>query len=89
VAVTTVNPTYIATGMFEGAKPMLFTPILTPEDVTDRVWNAMKIGKPRLVMPWTVLFSSFMKGLLPVRAYDWVAKNIFGVYKTMDSFKGH
>jgi NAD(P)-dependent dehydrogenase (short-subunit alcohol dehydrogenase family) len=89
VTVTTVNPTYIATGMFEGAKPMLFTPILTPEYVTDRVWAAMKIGRPRLVMPWTVLFSNFMKGLLPVRAYDWLAKNVFGVYKTMETFKGH
>jgi NAD(P)-dependent dehydrogenase (short-subunit alcohol dehydrogenase family) len=89
VTVTTVNPTYIATGMFEGAKPMLFTPILTPEYVTDRVWAAMKVGRPRLVMPWTVLFSNFMKGLLPVRAYDWLAKYVFGVYKTMDTFKGH
>lgn len=89
VAVTTVNPTYIATGMFEGAKPMLFTPIMTPEHVTDRVWAAMKSGRPRLIMPWTVYLSSALKGLLPLRLYDWLARHVFGVYGTMASFKGH
>lgn len=88
VRITTVNPTYIATGMFEGAKGMLFTPILTPEYVTDRVWLAMKRGTPRLILPWTVYLSNALKGLLPVRGFDWMATHVFGVYKTMDSFKG-
>lgn len=89
VRVTTVNPTYISTGMFEGAKTMLFTPILTPQYVTDRVWTAMKTGRPRLIMPWTVHFSSALRGLLPVRLFDWLARHVFGVYKTMDTFTGH
>jgi len=89
VRVTTVNPTYISTGMFEGARTMLFTPILTPQYVTDRVWAAMKVGRPRLIMPWTVYCSSALRGLLPVRVFDWVARHIFGVYKTMDGFTGH
>ena len=88
VKVLTVNPTYIATGMFEGAKGMLFTPILTPEYVTDKVWQAMKRGAPRLILPWTVYLSNALKGLLPIRLFDWVADHIFGVYKTMDDFKG-
>jgi short-subunit dehydrogenase len=89
VRVTTVNPTYISTGMFEGAKTMLFTPIMTPEYVTTRVWKAMKAGRARLVLPWTVYFSSALRGLLPVRVFDWIARHIFGVYNTMDDFKGH
>ncbi|MDB5988446.1 MAG: family oxidoreductase [Nevskia sp.] len=88
VRVTTVNPTYISTGMFEGAKPILMTPILTPEYVTEKVWTAMKAGKPRLIMPWTVFLSNALKGLLPVRWFDWLATHIFGVYHTMDEFKG-
>jgi short-subunit dehydrogenase len=88
VRVTTVNPTYIATGMFEGAKSMLFTPILTPQYVTDRVWAAMKAGRPRLILPWTVYLSNALRGLLPVRVFDWLARHVFGVYNTMDSFKG-
>ena len=63
VKVTTVNPTYISTGMFEGARTMLFTPIMTPEYVTTRVWKAMKTGRPRLIMPWTVHASSALRGL--------------------------
>lgn len=89
VRVTTVNPTYIATGMFEGAKPMLLTPIMTPQYVTSRVWKAMKSGRPRLILPWTVHISSALRGLLPLRLFDWVARHVFGVYSTMDNFKGH
>ena len=89
VRVTTVNPTYISTGMFEGARGMLFTPILTPQYVTDRVWAAMKVGRPRLILPWTVHFSNALRGLLPVRLFDWLARHVFGVYKTMDTFTGH
>lgn len=88
VRVTTVNPSYISTGMFEGAKSMLLTPILTPEYVTDKVWAAMKKGRARLILPWTVYISNAIKGILPLALYDWVAGNIFGVYKTMDDFKG-
>ncbi len=88
VRVTTVNPTYISTGMFEGAKPMLMTPIMTPEYVTDRVWRAMKRGAPRVWLPSSVYLSSFLRGLLPVRAFDWLAGRVFGVYGSMDEFTG-
>lgn len=88
VKVLTVNPSYIATGMFEGAQGMLLTPILTPEYVTDKVWRAMKRGAARLILPWTVYLSNALKGLLPIRLYDWVADHIFGAYRTMDDFKG-
>ena len=88
VRVLTVCPTYISTGMFEGAKPMLMTPIMTPQYVVDRVWAAMKAGKPRLILPWTVYLSNALKGLLPVRLFDWFAAYVFGIYKTMSDFKG-
>lgn len=88
VKVTTVCPTYISTGMFEGAKPMLMTPIMTPDYVVGRVWQAMKAGRPRLILPWTVYLSTALRGLLPVRVFDWIAAHLFGVYKTMDDFKG-
>lgn len=88
VKVLTVCPTYIATGMFEGVKTMLLTPLLTPQFVVDAVWQGMKEGRVRLIMPWTVYLSNALKGLLPVRWFDWLARNVFGVYKTMDEFKG-
>lgn len=88
IRVLTVCPTYIATGMFEGAKPMLMTPIMTPQFVVDRVWAAMKAGRVRLILPWTVYLSNALKGLLPVRLFDWIAEHVMGVYKTMSDFKG-
>src|SRR3546814_17427094 len=73
--------------MFEGAKPMLMTPVMTPQYVVDRVWRAMKRGKPRLIMPWTVYLSNALKGLLPIGLFDWMADHIFGVYNSMDELK--
>lgn len=88
VRVTTVNPTYIGTGMFAGAKPMVMTPIMTPEYVTGRVWRAMKRGTPRLWLPKSVYLSAALKGILPLRAFDWMADRVFGVYRSMESFTG-
>ena len=88
VRVTTVCPSYISTGMFEGAKGPLMTPLMTPEYVVNKVWAAMKVGKPMLYMPWTVYLSKIFKGLLPLFLWDFVADKIFGVYKTMEDFKG-
>ncbi len=88
VRVTTVCPSYISTGMFEGARGPLMTPILTPQYVCDKVWAAMKSGKPLLTLPWTVRLGMLCRGLLPLPIWDWVAEHIFGVYKSMDEFKG-
>jgi short-subunit dehydrogenase len=88
VAVTTVAPSYISTGMFEGVKGPLMTPIMKPEYVVDRVWSAMISGKSLLMLPWSVHLSKLLKGILPQRAFDWIASNIFHVYNSMDEFVG-
>jgi NAD(P)-dependent dehydrogenase (short-subunit alcohol dehydrogenase family) len=88
VAVTTVAPSYISTGMFEGVRGPLMTPIMKPDYVVNRVWKAMIAGKPMLMLPWSVHLSKLLKGLLPQRAFDWIAANIFHVYDSMDEFVG-
>ena len=88
VKVTTVCPSYIATGMFEGVKGPLMTPIMQPDYVVNKVWKAMLAGKPILMLPWTVHLSKVLKGILPQRWFDAIADNIFGVYNTMDKFTG-
>jgi len=87
IKVLTVCPTYISTGMFDGAKPMLLTPVMTPEYVVGRVWRAMKAGRSRLILPWTVYFSNALKALLPLALYDWLADHVFGIYHSMDEFR--
>jgi len=88
VRVTTVCPSYISTGMFEGAKAPLLTPILKPEVVVDRVWKSMKGGRPFLTMPWMVRQAMWLRGVLPLRAWDFVADKVFGAYRSMDEFTG-
>ena len=88
IKVTTVCPSYISTGMFEGVKGPLMTPIMKPEYVVDRVWSAMRSGKAMLMLPWTVHLSKVLKGILPQRWFDAIAGNVFGVYNTMDKFTG-
>jgi len=88
VRVSTIAPSYISTGMFDGARGPLFTPVMTPEYVVNRVWRAMLAGSPQLLMPWTVGFSKKLRGVLPLAAWDAVAGRVFGVYRSMDTFVG-
>ena len=88
VRVTTLIPSYITTGMFAGARAPLLTPLLEPAYVVDKAWAAMKRGKPRLMLPWTVALSAALRGLLPVPVWDWLAGRVFKVYSSMDHFTG-
>jgi short-subunit dehydrogenase len=88
VRVTTLIPSYIKTGMFAGARAPLMTPLMAPAHVVDKAWAAMKAGKPRLMMPWTVALSSALRGLLPLPLWDWLAGSVFKVYSSMDAFTG-
>jgi NAD(P)-dependent dehydrogenase (short-subunit alcohol dehydrogenase family) len=88
VRVTTLIPGYIKTGMFAGARAPLMTPLLEPAHVVDRAWAAMKAGRPRLMMPWTVALSGALRGLLPLPLWDWLAGRVFRVYSSMDAFTG-
>ena len=88
VKVTTVCPSYIDTGMFEGARGPLLTPLMTPEYVVDRVWRAMLAGKPQLLLPWTVSLSKVLRGVLPLAIWDAIAGRVFGVYRSMDQWVG-
>ncbi len=89
ICVTTVTPGYVNTGMFEGAKAPLLTPILEPEPFVQKVWESMKKGKMVVRSPWTIYLVASMKGILPIRLFDFIFGRIFGVYKSMDEFKGH
>lgn len=88
IKVTTVCPTYINTGMFDGAKGILLTPMLKQEDVVAATWAAMLAGRPFVVMPWTSRLNKVLTGVLPVRLRDSYLRRV-GVYNSMDEFTGH
>ena len=88
VRVTTVCPTYINTGMFEGAKGILLTPMLEQEQVVKGAWREMLKGGPFLIIPWTSRLNKVLSGVLPVKARDiWMSRA--GVYNSMANFTGH
>ena len=88
VNITTVMPSYISTGMFDGAKSPFMTPILTPDYIVDKIMAAVKNNTIILQEPFMVKSVPILKGILPQRVFDFVAGKIFGVHNTMDQFKG-
>jgi all-trans-retinol dehydrogenase (NAD+) len=87
ISVTTIMPFFISTGMFEGVKSRLL-PILEPEKVSERILSAIENRTKMLAMPLPYWFIRISQGLLPLPAFDWVMKNVFGIYDTMKEFKG-
>jgi all-trans-retinol dehydrogenase (NAD+) len=88
IAVTTFCPSFVATGMFEGARGPLGTPILSPAQAVDRAWAGMIRGTPLVKTPWTVKGGEAVKGLLPARAWDVLGGKVLRLYSSMDEFTG-
>ncbi len=88
VRITTVTPSYINTGMFDGVKAPMLTPLLEPSEITKEVISAIKNDKILVRAPFMVNITPVLRGVLPTRIFDFVA-DMFGVYNSMDTFHGH
>lgn len=88
VHVTTVMPSYINTGMFDGVKAPLLTPFLEPDEISKQIIKAVKNNETELKAPYIVNFIPLLKGVLPKSMFDSVA-DVLGVYNSMEDFKGH
>ncbi|WP_027001897.1 SDR family NAD(P)-dependent oxidoreductase [Hugenholtzia roseola] len=88
VQVTTVMPSYIKTGMFEGVTAPLLTPLLEPEDICNSIIEAVENNEILVSEPLMVKFLPLLRGVLPARMYDFLAENVFEVYNSMDKFIG-
>jgi all-trans-retinol dehydrogenase (NAD+) len=88
VKTTVVCPFYISTGMFAGVKTRvpLLLPILEPEYAVNRIVEAVRRDRRRLVMPRFV-YLTWLVRLLPIGVFDAVME-FFGVNKSMDEFTG-
>ncbi|MFC9895703.1 SDR family NAD(P)-dependent oxidoreductase [Nocardia sp. NPDC127579] len=87
VRVTTVCPTYINTGMFDGASGFWFTPILDQDEVVETSWREMKQGNPLVILPWTSRLNKALSGILPIKLRDLFLSTV-GVYNSMEKFTG-
>lgn len=88
ITVTSVEPSYIDTGMFKGVTPPLLTPLLDPENLSRRILRAVEKNKMHLRTPFMVKLLPFLKGVLPAKVFDFVAGKLFKVYHSMDTFTG-
>jgi short-subunit dehydrogenase len=73
VHVTAVCPSYVATGLFDGARPPLGTRLLTAERVAERTVAAVLANRPRASMPWLAQVTPVLKGVTPLRLFYRVA----------------
>jgi all-trans-retinol dehydrogenase (NAD+) len=88
VGVTAVCPTYIATGLFDGARPSRLTGLLTPEGVARSVRRAVERGSEFVMLPRTARLLYAVTGLLPRPAFARVCRWL-GVADSMAGWKGH
>jgi all-trans-retinol dehydrogenase (NAD+) len=70
VKITIVCPSFVQTGMFEGVKPPLFTPWLTTEQMTAKIYNGCLKEKYYVREPLMVKFIPLLKGIATTRAVD-------------------
>ena len=87
INITTVEPSFINTGMFDGVTAPKFTPLLEPDDIVNRIIKAVQSNQTQLRAPFMVKLIPFLKGILPRPLFDSVAGKLFGVYRAMDTFK--
>jgi short-subunit dehydrogenase len=87
VHVTAVCPGYVGTGMFDGARALRLTRILTPERVADLTVRAVLANRVMVMTPWIVCLGPALRGILPRPLYDWTAR-LFGAPSSMAAWKG-
>jgi short-subunit dehydrogenase len=87
VHVTSVCPSYVRTGLFDGAKAPLFTSLLTADKVADLTVRAILADKPQVRTPWLVPVTPILKALLPFRLF-YRAAAVLGVNTSMMEWRG-
>lgn len=87
VAVTTVCPGYISTGMFDGARTPLLSPMLTPERVVRSILRGIRQQRALVAEPPMVRGIDLLKGALPGPLWDALAKRS-GIASSMKHWQG-
>ncbi len=85
---TIVCPSYIGTGMFEGAEAPKATHILEPSELADKVVQAVERNKIHVLEPFMVKLTPLLRDLLPTGLYDKVS-HLFGADTSMAHWTGH
>jgi short-subunit dehydrogenase len=87
VGVSTICPSYVSTGLFDGVKPPLLTSMLTPEKLGELVTRAVLRNRSKVLAPWLVKLTPPLKGVLPAGMFNAVS-GILGATSSMTHWKG-
>ena len=87
VGVTAVCPSYVQTGMFDGARAPWLTPMLTPARVARLTVEAILRNRPVVLAPWMIAVTPLLKAVLPRSVFDALAAR-FGATTSMASWRG-
>lgn len=85
--VTTVCPSYISTGMFNGVRAPLMLPWLKPDVIVAKIIQGIENNKAFIREPFLVKTIDLLKGLLPLFLYDGISK-MLGVTTSMHHWRG-
>ncbi len=88
VKVTVVCPSYFKTGQCDGAKPPMFSQMMTPERVAREVLRAVRRNRELVLLPWLVTLTPFWRGILPRSWFRWICQSS-GVTTSMKDWYGH
>lgn len=87
VRISTICPSYISTGLFEGAKPATMTSLLTPESVAKAVRRAAERGTPFMMLPRSARIMHAFVSHLPRSTQTWICRRL-GVASSMTNWRG-
>lgn len=87
IGLSIVCPGFVKTGMFEGVKPPLLTPWLSTEDISERVYDAVILGRAYVREPFMVKLVPLLKGLLSQPLLDRLG-GLLGMDRAMDGWTG-
>ena len=87
VHLTTVCPSYVTTGLFDGARAALTTRLLLPERLAAQITRAVLANRRVVRTPWLVKVTPFLKGVLPFRLF-YATAALLGVNTSMLQWRG-
>jgi all-trans-retinol dehydrogenase (NAD+) len=85
IKITLVYPHFVDTGMVTGVRSSV---LLKPEDVVNKVFNAMLQDKLYVYIPWWLRFIPLLLYILPTSLGDWILFKT-GVSRTMEEWVGY
>lgn len=89
INVTTVTPGYINTGMFDGVEAPPLMPLMEPDEIVNKIIDAIKHNHIHVREPWVVKLAPVLRGIMPARLFDFVVGDMLKVYDAMSTFVGH